>query len=494
MTTLPVSVDQPRSVAPVGRTDPGSGRSRAVERTERPEHLDRLDRGQRRRPERAFARLLDAATESRAARRADRKAPQPADGPTDPAVVPTTPVGPQPDPVPVGAASGVPSLRLGGIGGPALSGVQPGAEPAAAGTAGSVVAVGGAAAAAVPAAPVAGAPTPAVPAGAAPTAGVPTTATTPGTTPGTIGAPRAAAAGAPASGLAQGAGRRAQLHGAELSAGAPVLSAAADRGAAPVAVPAADAQTGTAPAAATAAADAALPVDVAPGAGPDLDAADTSTEPAADPVGDPAAPAADAAPGGAAGGQPDLSSGQGQPGAAQQVAAQVPVAAPPAAPALPDGVPAVGSSAAAASLRPSDVPWQPTSTTPTPLAPAVTSLAHAAARNGGAARIVLRLDPPELGSVVVTLTLRGGDVHVGLQAADSGAASQLDARRADVRDALADAGLDLEGWSVDSGDQGRQQRPDERRAPAAHRSAPGAYAAGEQDAPSPARVTSGVFL
>ena len=235
--------------------------------------------------------------------------------------------------------------------------------------------------------------------------------------------------------------------------------------------------------------------DLAPDVQPEIDLAPEPELP--QDAGDTLAPTAGAddpglpgEPGGQEGGR--TPSGQAAPatsapGAPEEPA--LPVAAIPRADAS-----GTAPAASAAPLRPADVPWQPSPAAPTPLAPAVTSLAHAAARDGGAARIVMRLDPPELGTVVVSLTLRGGEVHVSLVAADPGAAGQLDARRAEVRSALAQAGLDLEGWSVDSGDRGRQDRQGERRSPSSGRSPSDAYGLPGDDAASPGRVASGVFL
>lgn len=134
--------------------------------------------------------------------------------------------------------------------------------------------------------------------------------------------------------------------------------------------------------------------------------------------------------------------------------------------------------------------------TRTPLAPALTALAQVATREDGTARVVLRLDPPELGSVLVTLTTRGGDVHVSLVAGDVAAASALEARRPEVRGALAEAGLDLSGWSVGTGLPGEDRRSGEH--PERSRALPhpvGASGYAENTpSPSPTRVTAGLFL
>lgn len=96
----------------------------------------------------------------------------------------------------------------------------------------------------------------------------------------------------------------------------------------------------------------------------------------------------------------------------------------------------------------------------------VADLARAAHRDGsGATRVVIRLDPPELGTVTVALTVRGGEVRVNLLASDVTAVVALDARRTDIDHALADSGLSLGSFDVQSDSrqgQEQQQRGQER--------------------------------
>ena len=134
--------------------------------------------------------------------------------------------------------------------------------------------------------------------------------------------------------------------------------------------------------------------------------------------------------------------------------------------------------------------WQPSPAQPVPLAPSVLSLAQSALQQGGAGRVVLRLDPPELGSVVLTLVVRGSDVHVSLVAADAGCTAPLDLRREQVRDALAAAGLDLAGWDIGAGGQSRPRNgADATARQGVHRGQPEAEAQ-----TSPDRVSRGLFL
>ncbi len=122
----------------------------------------------------------------------------------------------------------------------------------------------------------------------------------------------------------------------------------------------------------------------------------------------------------------------------------------------------------------------------TPLEPALVSLVHAARLQQGATRVVLRLDPPELGTVTVSLTVRGSEVHVALLALDNGSSALLQERRESAQRALADAGLNLVGWDVG-------EQPRERRGPA-----PRAHAEDELLArsvtTSPERAVTGLFL
>jgi flagellar hook-length control protein FliK len=88
----------------------------------------------------------------------------------------------------------------------------------------------------------------------------------------------------------------------------------------------------------------------------------------------------------------------------------------------------------------------------TPLAAHVTELARQLRRSpDGSSRLVVRLDPGQLGSV--TLALRagaGGAVHMSLQAASADSAASLHAQQQQIRDVLTANGFHLEGFTVSS--------------------------------------------
>lgn len=73
------------------------------------------------------------------------------------------------------------------------------------------------------------------------------------------------------------------------------------------------------------------------------------------------------------------------------------------------------------------------------------------ARREEVTSLAVRLDPPELGTVVVRLSFRGGEVSVSVQAADAQAAAAVEHQRVEVRDALRAEGLDLDAFDVSTG-------------------------------------------
>ena len=122
------------------------------------------------------------------------------------------------------------------------------------------------------------------------------------------------------------------------------------------------------------------------------------------------------------------------------------------------------------------------------LEPTVVDLAKGLRSDGdGVARLVVRLDPPELGTVTLTLSARNGDVRIAVQAGDAQAALAIDGQQAEIRQALADEGFDLDAFSVrDFGsgaayDQTTQRERDERG-----RGRGGADASAETDPDVPA--------
>ncbi|MCW2779129.1 MAG: Flagellar hook-length control protein FliK, partial [Frankiales bacterium] len=95
--------------------------------------------------------------------------------------------------------------------------------------------------------------------------------------------------------------------------------------------------------------------------------------------------------------------------------------------------------------------------------PAVGELARGLkAAGGGRASLVVRLDPPELGPVVVRLTVREGRVDVQLRTSEAVAASGLVRSAADVRSTLLAHGLDLSSFDVRQGPSA-QDRPSQQQ-------------------------------
>jgi hypothetical protein len=115
-------------------------------------------------------------------------------------------------------------------------------------------------------------------------------------------------------------------------------------------------------------------------------------------------------------------------------------------------------------------------------APAVPArIAELARRPSGTTeQIVVRLDPPELGTVRITLTARGDQVHVTVRAETPEARAALDAQRDQVEDLLRGEGFDLSSFDV--GHQRREQEHARPRPAAAQ--AP--FGADIPEAPAPA--------
>ncbi len=122
------------------------------------------------------------------------------------------------------------------------------------------------------------------------------------------------------------------------------------------------------------------------------------------------------------------------------------------APTFPFTVAGLGSAAATAAATTA-------ATTTAPVLPAqvgqqlLGELQRLRAEGGGAQRLVLRLDPPELGAVRLHFELRGGDVYVILRPERPDAAPLLQEQRDRVAAILQREGMNLSGFDVRSGDQ-----------------------------------------
>ena len=84
---------------------------------------------------------------------------------------------------------------------------------------------------------------------------------------------------------------------------------------------------------------------------------------------------------------------------------------------------------------------------------------------GGRTSLVVRLDPPELGAVLVRLTVRDGQVDVTLRTPDLVARGDLQAQSFDIQQVLREQGLDLASFDVAHGDVLEQQERQERQTP-----------------------------
>lgn len=96
---------------------------------------------------------------------------------------------------------------------------------------------------------------------------------------------------------------------------------------------------------------------------------------------------------------------------------------------------------------------------------------------GGRTSLVVRLDPPELGAVVIRLTVQDGRVDVQLRTPDVTARVDLQAQSYDVQQVLRDNGFDLTSFDVTHGDVLSGGRDDaktpDRGTPQRHRPADG---------------------
>jgi chemotaxis protein MotD len=66
----------------------------------------------------------------------------------------------------------------------------------------------------------------------------------------------------------------------------------------------------------------------------------------------------------------------------------------------------------------------------------------------GTARLTVRLDPPELGAITLTMQSRNGEVELSLRADTPAEANALAGQQARVRDVLAAHGFDLARFTV----------------------------------------------
>lgn len=113
--------------------------------------------------------------------------------------------------------------------------------------------------------------------------------------------------------------------------------------------------------------------------------------------------------------------------------------------------------AAAAGLQPSaGGSAGKVSDTPMPahaVAPTIAQVAQSLRSSGdGTSRLVIRLDPAELGPVLVSLRTRGGAVDISVRADNAGGAAAVADQRAHIQQVLADHGLDLSSFNVSGGD------------------------------------------
>jgi flagellar hook-length control protein FliK len=84
--------------------------------------------------------------------------------------------------------------------------------------------------------------------------------------------------------------------------------------------------------------------------------------------------------------------------------------------------------------------------------PALLEAAKHLKTEGGRTSLVIRLDPPELGAVLVRLTVHHGQVDIQLRTPDLAARGDLQAQAFDVKQVLHEQGLDLASFEVAHGD------------------------------------------
>jgi hypothetical protein len=91
--------------------------------------------------------------------------------------------------------------------------------------------------------------------------------------------------------------------------------------------------------------------------------------------------------------------------------------------------------------------------------PALVEAARHLKTEGGRTSLLIRLDPPELGAVLVRLTVKDGLVDVQLRTPDLAARGDLQAQQADVQQVLKEQGLDLSSFDVSHGETFTPQDP-----------------------------------
>ena len=133
----------------------------------------------------------------------------------------------------------------------------------------------------------------------------------------------------------------------------------------------------------------------------------------------------------------------GQPGGSQPEAAQT-----------------VTSTPTASAVAPLQTPVAPDERPMAPPAIPARVVEVARRRSGVTEHVVVRLDPPELGAVRVSLTARGDQVHVVVRAETPEARAALDSQRDHVETLLRNEGFDLSSFDV-----GHQRREQEHARP-----------------------------
>jgi chemotaxis protein MotD len=126
---------------------------------------------------------------------------------------------------------------------------------------------------------------------------------------------------------------------------------------------------------------------------------------------------------------------------------RVPEAPAPAVPVLQE--PQVTAPSPPVAAPRAEAPVTPTHHVRPALVEAARGLRH---EGGGRASLVVRLDPPELGAVLVRLTVQDGRVDVTLRTPDLAARADLQAQSYDVQQVLRDQGFDLSSFDVAHGD------------------------------------------
>jgi hypothetical protein len=87
------------------------------------------------------------------------------------------------------------------------------------------------------------------------------------------------------------------------------------------------------------------------------------------------------------------------------------------------------------------------------VAPTIAQVAQSLRTSGdGTSRLVIRLDPVELGPVLISLRTRGGAVDISVRADNAGGAAAVADQRAHIQQVLAEHGLDLSSFSVSGGE------------------------------------------